>query len=151
MKPDNTVRQEIDRLVDLDLLGLRRRWLELYETEAPLRMSRELLVQAIAYRLQEAACGGLSRASKAKLSSHTDERSKRQIRVDRSVRPGTRLIREWNGRTIDVVADATGAFVYRGKAYRSLSAIACEVTGTRWSGPAFFGLDAHRTRRHDQS
>ena len=61
------------------------------------------------------------------------------------MKPGTKFLREWNGRTHEVIAVADGGFLYRGIAYRSLSAIAREITGTRWSGPAFFGLDAGRS------
>ena len=70
--------------------------------------------------------------------------------LDRRTKPGTKFLREWNGRTHEVVAMADGGFLYRGIAYRSLSAIAREITGTRWSGPAFFGLDAGKGkgRRH---
>jgi hypothetical protein len=58
------------------------------------------------------------------------------------ITPGTRLVREWNGRTIDVIA-TKGGMLWEGRTYRSLSAIAREVTGTAWSGPRFFGIGAH--------
>ena len=136
---------EIGSLAGLDLSVLRDRWRALYGSEPPPRMSRELLVRAIAYRIQENAFGGVSRAARAKLASvsSSDARDRvRRIRTDRRTKPGTKFLREWNGRTHEVVAMADGGFLYRGIAYRSLSAIAREITGTRWSGPAFFGLDA---------
>jgi len=60
--------------------------------------------------------------------------------VRRSIKPGTRLLREWQGQTHEVVADGSGGFIYRGETYRSLSAVARIITGTRWSGPTFFGI-----------
>lgn len=60
--------------------------------------------------------------------------------VRRSIKPGTRLLREWQGQTHEVIAESTGQFLYRGETYRSLSAIARTITGTRWSGPTFFGV-----------
>ena len=58
----------------------------------------------------------------------------------RSIKPGTRLLRTWQGQTHEVIAESTGQFLYRGETYRSLSAIARAITGTRWSGPTFFGI-----------
>ncbi len=60
--------------------------------------------------------------------------------VRRAIKPGTRLLREWQGQTHEVIAESTGKFLYRGETYRSLSAIARAITGTRWSGPTFFGI-----------
>lgn len=60
--------------------------------------------------------------------------------VHRSIKPGTRLLRSWQGETHEVIAESTGQFLYRGKAFRSLSAIARTITGTHWSGPTFFGI-----------
>lgn len=60
--------------------------------------------------------------------------------VRRSIKPGTRLLREWQGQTHEVIAESTGRFLYRRETYRSLSAIARAITGTRWSRPTFFGI-----------
>jgi hypothetical protein len=144
---DPTVQEEIGGLADLDLVSLRSRWLGLYGSEAPARMSRELVIQAIAYRLQENAFGGLPSVTRARITGVRGARIER-TRIDRSVKVGTRFIREWQGRTVEVVADGSGAYLYRGCTYRSLSAIAREITGTRWSGPAFFGLTAARESDH---
>ncbi len=136
---------EIVSLADLDLFALRERWRTLYGSEPPTRMSRELLMRAVAYRIQENAFGGLSRATRAKLlaaSAAQAASGKRmtRVRTDRSIKSGTKLLREWNGQTHEVMALADGGFAYRGSVYRSLSAVAREITGTQWSGPAFFGL-----------
>ena len=138
---------EIGRLAGLDLFALRERWRSLYGSEPPQRMSRELMMRAVAYRMQENAFGGLSRATKAKLMAASEEGGRSEtkafrVRTDRMIKPGTKFLREWNGRTHEVMALADGGFVYRGAVFRSLSAIAREITGTRWSGPVFFGLEA---------
>jgi hypothetical protein len=134
---------EIGGLADLDLLALRQHWRELYATEPPVRMSRELLVQAIAYRIQENMFGGISRAARMKLAGGrtglAGARSPRTNTLHR-IKAGTRLLRQWQGQTHEVTATAEGAFLYRSSTYRSLSEIARKITGTRWSGPAFFGL-----------
>lgn len=144
---DPMIQEEIDALADLDVVSLRSRWLGLYGSEPPARMSRELVIQAIAYRLQENAFGGLPSVTRARITDARGARIER-TRIDRSVKVGTRFIREWQGRTVEVVADGSGGYLYRGCTYRSLSAIAREITGTRWSGPAFFGLTAARGSDH---
>ena len=106
-------------------------------------MSRELLIQAIAYRMQEQRFGGLSRAARMKLmglGSGAAEPRRSRIRIQHRIKPGTRLLREWQGQTHEVTTTAEGTFLYRGKAYPSPSEVAGQITGTRWSGPAFFGL-----------
>lgn len=141
---------EIGDLADLDVHTLREHWRSLYRSEPPVRMSRELLMQAAAYRLQEQVYGGLSRATKLRLvEAGKDGASKKttagpRSSVCRTIKPGTRFLREWQGRTHEVTATIDGRFAYRGATYRSLSAIARAITGTRWSGPAFFGLSGER-------
>lgn len=135
-----TLQEEIGGLAGLDLISLRGQWLELYGSEASSRMSRELIIQAIAYRLQENIAGGISSASRARITSADGDTKIGRTRIDRNVKAGTRFIREWQGRTIEVVANSSGGYLYLGRTFKSLSAIAREITGTRWSGPAFFGL-----------
>lgn len=143
-----TLSEEIGGLAGLDLAALRGRWMELYGSKAPARMSRELVIQAIAYRLQENEHGGLSRQSRVAIKAAGRTKENERARIDRSVKAGTRFIREWQGRTIEVVANGSGGYLYRGCTYKSLSAIARAITGTRWSGPAFFGLTATQARDH---
>lgn len=140
---------EIGKLAGLDLFALRERWRALYGSEPPQRMSKELMMRAVAYRMQENAFGGLSRATKTRLmvagaSGGRPGAQVSRVRTDRTIKPGTKFLREWNGRTHEVMALADGSFAFRGTVYRSLSAIAREITGTRWSGPVFFGLEARR-------
>jgi hypothetical protein len=106
-------------------------------------MSRDLLVRAIAYRMQELAFGGISKATHRKLMALTKELAATGSVVcdrDREIQPGTRLVREWRGRTHKVVVTNDG-FEYVGKTYASLSKIAQAITGAHWSGPRFFGLN----------
>lgn len=105
-------------------------------------MSREFLRRAIAYKLQEKANGGLKPATKRKLTSLVSEyeaRGKITLPSSPLYKPGTKLIREWQGKTHGVIVLDNG-FEYDGEGYRSLSAIARKITGARWSGPRFFGV-----------
>jgi hypothetical protein len=144
------VEVEIDALADLDHVVLREQWHSQYGSEPPTRMSREMMVQAIAYHLQEQAFGGLSRGTRTKLLAGVlqKKRPPARVRKERHIKLGTRFLREWNGRTYEVIAMADGKFAFQGAAYRSLSEIARKITGTRWSGPAFFGLNRN-SRKSD--
>ena len=142
---------EIGGLANLDLPALRQHWRKLYGSEPPVRMSRELLIQAIAYRIQERMFGGLSRGARTRLAGAQEAAAgarPSRARMEHRVKPGTRFLREWQGLTYEVTATADGGFFYRDSTYRSLSEIARQITGTRWSGPAFFGLRQHSGKRH---
>jgi hypothetical protein len=106
------------------------------------RVSRDLLVRALAYRVQERAFGGLSRASLKRLRELADDPEPPPDPAA-SLRPGAKLVREWHGRTHVVVVTDT-SFDYAGSTYRSLTEIAKLITGAHWSGPRFFGLTARR-------
>ena len=94
----------------------------------------------LAYRIQEKAYGGLKPATQRRLSQLAEsfEDGAPPKEMER-VKPGTRLLREWRGQTHEVIATERG-FQYRGQLHPSLSEIARHITGTRWSGPVFFGL-----------
>lgn len=138
---------EVARLRDLDLKGLRARWRGVFRSAAPLYLPRHLLIGMLAYRLQAEAFGDLAPETKqflaqfdSKMSQADAERlvSRRaQRRAD--LLPGAVLSREWNGRAQRVMIMADG-FAWNGKTYESLSAVAFAVTGTRWNGHRFFGL-----------
>ena len=137
----NELSQRIAALNELTALQLRDEWRRLYRGDPP-RLSRDLLIRTIAYRMQELAYGGLSKAAQRKLDALTKElKGKGSIVVTPglSLRPGTRLVREWRGRTHTVVVTEDG-FEYAGKTFPSLTKIAHAVTGAHWSGPRFFGL-----------
>jgi Protein of unknown function (DUF2924) len=118
-------------------------WQKLYQRAAPTGIRRELLVPFLAYRIQEQAYGGLKPSTRSELRRVAQDLEKptgsneRRTRI--RIKPGSRLVREWRGETHEVAITETG-FEYRGSSYPSLSKIACKITGTRWSGPAFFGL-----------
>jgi hypothetical protein len=127
---------------------LKQLWRELHDRE-PASLNREFLLKRLAYRIQELAHGGLSARADAKLDrliADEDLRLKGKQPVRKGDRPiaGTRLVREWQGveHTATVLVDG---YEYQGRPYKSLSAIARAITGTRWSGPLFFGLRNHRS------
>jgi len=122
---------------------LKALWVELYDREPP-TFNRDYLVKRLAYRIQELAYGGLSARAEAKLDrliAEEDLRVKGKQPVRKGDRPiaGTRLIREWQG-VEHVVTVLVDGYEYHGRPYRSLSAIARAITGTRWNGPLFFAL-----------
>lgn len=105
-------------------------------------MSRPLLVRAVAYEMQAKVYGGLKAATERRLSliAHGKEDSDRgNCNTAAKLRPGARLVREWNG-TTHTVEVVEGGYLWSGNRYRSLSAIARAITGAHWSGPRFFGL-----------
>ncbi len=121
---------------------LRVLWARAHKHPAPKRASRDLLLRAVAYHIQERVEGGLSKTAFKRLAHLADLKSN-DGRPPRPppprLKPGTRLIREWGGAVHQVTVGEDG-FDYRGARYASLSRIAREITGTRWSGPLFFGL-----------
>jgi hypothetical protein len=153
--PDATAcREALSRLPTLDIGELRKQWRSLYKTQAPPNLSRELLLRAVAYRMQEVALGGLRPARQRQLrqvAQQFKQTGAANTPARPALKPGTRLIREWQRRTHDVLVLDDG-FSWQGTRYRSLSAIARKITGTAWSGPLFFGLKPNRpaTRRFSQ-
>lgn len=137
------LRSEIAALPHLELGELRQRWRTLYRTTAPPGFRRDLLIRAIAYKLQEKALGGLSPATRRKLLRIAKEAEAgggfTTADSPRILRAGTRLIRDWKGVThsVEVLADG---FEWNGRRFTSLSAVAKEITGTSWNGHTFFGV-----------
>jgi hypothetical protein len=131
---------------------LRAEWLRLYRTEPPARLSRELLIAAIAYRLQAEALGGLRPELQRRLRNIAQQVSRGGepvLNAAPRLKPGTRLLREWQGRTHEVLV-GDESFVWQQARYRSLSQVARAITGTRWSGPVFFGLKPRAANRSDE-
>lgn len=134
-------------LSNASVADLRKEWARLYRSHAPKKLSRDLLTLGVAWKLQERALGGLSAANKRQLDTLTKTmEAKADLAKTRTatLRPGARLIREWNGEINEVLVVEDG-FRWRGKTWRSLSVIARELTGTHWSGPRFFGLKKGRS------
>src|SRR5260370_9281714 len=121
---------------------LRIAWRRLYRGEPPRCMIRDLLIRAIAYRMQERVHGGLAPALKRRLRGLVAEiEAKGTEAFDPGIvlKPGARLVREWAGKTHTVVVLENG-FDYDGDRYPSLSKVAERITGAHWSGPRFFGI-----------
>jgi hypothetical protein len=138
------VSELLKALPGMDKTALCKKWLELFNKAAPKHIRREIMVRILAYKIQETAFGGLSATTRRRLRQIATslENGNDKLKVDqRPIKPGTRLIREWRGKTHTVSVAETG-FEFQGSRYRSLSEIARLITGTRWSGPLFFGLKA---------
>jgi hypothetical protein len=121
-------------------------WVALYGGAPPPRISRNLMIRAVAYKMQERVHGGLSASTRRAL---TDKSPSATTLPPPETRPGTVLLREWRGVTHQV-AVVEGGVLYRGKRRRSLSEVARLITGSRWSGPTFFGLKQKGpAQRHD--
>jgi hypothetical protein len=143
----DVTREALLRLPTLDIYALREEWRFLYKTDASPHLSRELLIRAVAYRIQEVALGGLRPEPLRQLRQIAQELKQTGTVARRfrpQLKPGTRLMREWQGRTYEVVVLDDGCS-WQGAQYRSLSAIARKITGTAWSGPLFFGLKRNRS------
>jgi hypothetical protein len=128
---------------------LKAQWRELFDSEPP-PFNRRYLESRLAYRIQELAYGGLKPETIRRLERLGEEldggdRKKSRIRADTMPIAGTRLIREWRGVEHVVTVTADG-FEWQGRPYKSLSAIARAITGTRWNGLIFFGLKRRGSR-----
>jgi len=126
--------REIAGLTELDREELLARWRAAFPGPVPSHLSRPVMVRALAYEIQASLHGGLP--------AHTVRALKTAQRSNAAAAPvpaGSRLVREWNGRThvIDVTDDG---FIWNAQRFTSLSAIAREITGAHWSGPRFFGI-----------
>jgi Protein of unknown function (DUF2924) len=138
---------EIARLRGLDVGELRARWHTVFRRRAPPHVPRHLLFRILAYRLQADRFGELDADTRRLLDRigsrafHETDRFVADLNRSRTeLRPGTLLTREWVGHLQRVMVLADG-FSWNGKTYPSLSKVAFAITGTRWSGPRFFGLD----------
>ncbi len=127
--------------------ALKKLWRDLYDSDPP-AYNRRLLESRLAYRLQELAHGGLKTSTVRhleKLGEQLDGGNARirSRRVDDRPVAGTRLIRTWQGVDHEVTVQPDH-FLYAGKPYKSLSAIARAITNVSWNGPVFFGLRTAR-------
>jgi Protein of unknown function (DUF2924) len=134
------IERELDRIRSLELIGLRGEWRRLYHSEPP-KISRDLFVLALGYRLQEIEYGGLGKSTRRKLQTVAKDLRKtgRVGPLSLTLKPGARLVREWRGRAHTITVTEDG-FEYAGANYPSLTKIAKKITGAHWSGPRFFGL-----------
>lgn len=144
------IEAEVAGLQDLATAALRERWRAITGREAGPGLKGELLRAALAHTLQERAFGGLTRDAAKRLAAMAEERpakgdrdgdgdAKPAGRSTRRIKPGSRLIREWQGAMQEVVV-VPGGYLWRGEVHASLSAIAKAITGTSWNGWRFFGV-----------
>jgi hypothetical protein len=143
------VRSLDDQLATIDAMSaieVKAEWVRIHRRPAP-AVSSDLLSRSIAYKLQERAHGGLDSGTRRELQrlmrrfARTGDVSDGE-RI--AIKPGTRLVREWHGRTYQVLVIDDG-YVFEDRRYRSLSQIANSITGANWSGPRFFGLTSRRS------
>lgn len=133
--------ENLNGLAAMPPAALRAEWRRVYRVPAP-AFSPDLLARGIAYRLQEKRHGGLSppvERQLLRLATETDSTSSLPATVSSTLRPGTRLVRSWNGQTYSVLVTDDG-YMLHDQCYSSLSSIAHAITGTKWSGPRFFGI-----------
>ncbi len=140
----NSVSTQLRALETMAYKDLQVAWRRHFRVRPPNRASRDLLMLGIAWKIQERAFGGLSAAVKRRLAEEAQcLGQKGDVARPRIIRtkPGARLVRAWGGVTHTLVVREDG-FEWQGQIWGSLSAIAREITGARWSGPRFFGLTA---------
>jgi hypothetical protein len=142
--PDSSIPKRLASLSTLSSPALCDLWQQLFKKEPPPAIRRGLMVRIVGHRLQEQAFGGLSDAGCRRLRqlAATFEADPDAVVSNRPlIKAGTRLVRQWKEQVHVVEVEAEG-YEYRGARYENLSEIARLITGTRWSGPLFFGLKA---------
>jgi Protein of unknown function (DUF2924) len=130
---------KLTAIARMELPVLRTEWRRLYRKPPPHRLSRDLLIRGIAYKIQEAVHGGLSKSTLRRLKALSEQTATgvtTKLARQAAFKPGTKLLREWNGTTHEVRVLANG-YEWRGQTYVSLSRIAKAITGAHWSGPRF--------------
>jgi hypothetical protein len=140
--PNSSITSQLISLPHLHKHTLTELWQQLFKTAPPLRMRKELMLQFLAYRMQEQEFRALSVSGHARLREFAiaiEANSGGHVSHRPAIKPGTRLIRQWKDQ-VHIVNVEDGNYEYRGARYASLSEIARLITGTRWSGPLFFGL-----------
>jgi hypothetical protein len=116
-------------------------WQESFGRPASPGLRRSLILPILAYRIQERAYGGLDPESERRLRAAVGDpkpQGTKKTEKAQTFKPGTRILREWKGQIHEVLITSSG-FEYKGETFRTLSPIAKRITGTHWSGPAFFG------------
>jgi hypothetical protein len=127
-------------------------WKQFFHFDPSSQLRRDLMIPILAYRIQEQAFGSLSARTRERLrqlSLAFEKKSDSALAGAQRVRPGTRLVRQW-GDQVHLVNVYVNGYEYQGTRYRSLSEIARLITGTRWSGPLFFGIKNGSTSAKSQ-
>ncbi len=141
MQPPNDLTVDLTALAQLPLETLRTRWAETFGGPASQSARSDYLVRVLAFHIQASAGGGVSRSLTKRLAKLEVSQAERGAKPNniRTLQPGTRLLRDWKGTTHEVEV-VVGGFRHLGTTYASLSEVSRGITGTRWSGPLFFGL-----------
>lgn len=142
IKPE-PLETQLAALEQMPLADLRMLWQQYFKTPAPKHYQRGTLMRRMGYQIQVAAYGGLSKTARLKLK-RLSQNPELQSPSRYAIPPGTRIVKEWRGREIIVVTEGERRFVFEGRTYKSLSAIASELVGCRQSGTKFFGLHKKR-------
>jgi hypothetical protein len=144
------IAQQLTKLPTLSREQLQDLWRKIQGEAAPPGIRRELMIPFLAYKIQENEHQRLRSSARVELrriARGLERHPGPDARIQPRIKPGTRLFRNWRGEMHEV-AVSESCFEYRGTSYRSLSEIARKITGTRWSGPAFFGLNGIKRVRH---
>lgn len=128
------VEDQLTALATMSPAQVREQWTRLTGKVLP-QVSPTLLRRALAWELQARAHGGLSRRTQQRLAQLTAAKTRTSEAL-----PGMRLVREWNGAVHIVIIGEDSVIRWNDREWKSLSEVARAITGTRWSGPAFFGL-----------
>jgi hypothetical protein len=139
MSKDDKVVQALRELEEASRGTLVAQWRRHYRSEPPRYASAEFMRQAIAYAIQERELGGLPATAQRELLAIAKGTQPAATSSKIRIKPGTKLLREWDGNTHEVLVTDKG-FVWNGATYGSLSAVAMAITGAKWSGQRFFGL-----------
>ena len=142
---DTLLNEQIAELARMTPGQLKIEWRRVFRS-APPELTKDLMVRFIAWQLQVKARGGLSRTVERLLDTIATGGDAEAGRKVANLKPGTRIVREWNGRLLCIHVTKDG-FSFEDRLYRSLSEIAREVTGAHWSGPRFFGLKQAKISR----
>jgi hypothetical protein len=151
--PDSSVHKSLASLPNLAKPALSKLWRQIFKKEPPPEIRKDLMLRIVAHRLQEQEFGGLHDARCRRLHqlAATFEANPSAVASTRPpIKPGTRLVRQWKEQVHVVEVEAEG-YAYRGSRYKNLSEIARLITGTRWSGPLFFGLKDKKSKESQEA
>lgn len=124
----------IAAIEELDRPGCLDQWRKVFGRPPPKYLSPQFMKRVLVWEVQNRALGGLSARTERHLKQVASGKT-----PPAAAKPGSHLVREWNGRTYQVEV-VNGGYIMDGRSWRSLSAIARHITGARWSGPRFFGV-----------
>jgi len=141
------VAQRLAALPTLSRAALSDLWKQFFHSDPSPKLRSDLMIPILAHRIQEQAFGSLNARARERLrqlSRAFEEGSEATVTRVPKVRPGTRLVRQWGDR-VHLVNVRSNGYEYQGARYGSLSEIARLITGTRWSGPLFFGINNNQS------